>query len=222
MKDKLRILLVDDHQVVRMGLRFVLDEMPDVQLVGEAGSADEAFAQCRLLQPDVVIMDIKMPGKSGIEACREIVAQWPDIQVIMLTSFVDDSLIADAIQAGAAGYVLKGVSTDELVRALDAVRKGDALLDPAITQRVLAMMRHQGPRENPFGELTKRELVVLSLVAQGKTNKEIAEVLTLSEKTIRNNVSIILSKMNASNRIEAAMFAMEHHIDAYLPGNEKD
>lgn len=220
MTDNLRILLVDDHQVVRMGLRFVLEDVDDVQLVGEASSVDEALTQCHLLQPDVVIMDIKMPGKSGIEGCREIVAQWPHIQVIMLTSFVDDSLIAEAIQAGAAGYVLKGVGTDELIRALNAVRTGNALLDPAITRRVLAMMRQQSPQKNPFEELTKRELGILSLLAQGKTNMEIANDLTLSEKTIRNNVSIILSKLDVSNRIEAAMFAMEHHINDYLPDNK--
>jgi len=221
MTDNLRILLVDDHQVVRMGLRFVLEDVDDVQLVGEASSVDEALTQCHLLQPDVVIMDIKMPGKSGIEGCREIVDQWPHIQVIMLTSFVDDSLIAEAIQAGAAGYVLKGVGTDELIRALNAVRTGDALLDPAITRRVLAMMRQQSPQKNPFEELTKRELGILSLLAQGKTNMEIANDLTLSEKTIRNNVSIILSKLEVSNRIEAAMFAMEHRINDFLPGNKR-
>ena len=221
MTDNLRILLVDDHQVVRMGLRFVLEDVADVQLVGEASSVDEALIQCHLLQPDVVIMDIKMPGKSGIEGCREIVAQWPHIQVIMLTSFVDDALIAEAIQAGAAGYVLKGVGTDELIRALNAVRAGDALLDPAITRRVLAMMRHQSPHQNPFAELTKRELSVLSMLAQGKTNMEIANELTLSEKTIRNNVSIILSKLDVSNRIEAAVFAMEHHVNEYLPDSNQ-
>ena len=210
MKQNLRVLLVDDHQVVRMGLRFVLEDVEGVQLVGEAGSADEAIAQCSLLRPDVVIMDIKMPDKNGIVACREIVAQWPQINVIMLTSFVDDRLIAEAIQAGAVGYVLKGVSTDELVRALDAVREGGALLDPAITRRVLSLMRHQHPEENPFTELTKRERAVLSLVAQGKTNREIAEKLVISEKTVRNNVSIILSKLGIANRIEAAMFAIEN------------
>ena len=220
MTDNLRILLVDDHQVVRMGLRFVLEDVADVQLVGEANSVDEALTQCHLLQPDVVIMDIKMPGKSGIEGCREIVAQWPHIQVIMLTSFVDDNLIAEAIQAGAAGYVLKGVGTDELIRALNAVREGDALLDPAITRRVLAMMRHQNPQKNHFAELTKREMSVLSLLAQGKTNMEIAKGLSLSEKTIRNNVSIILSKLDVSNRIEAAMFAIENHIQDYLPSKD--
>ena len=210
MKENLRVLLVDDHQVVRMGLRFVLEDVEGVQLIGEAGSADEAIAQCDQLQPDVIIMDIKMPKKNGIVTCREIVSRWPQINVIMLTSFVDDDLIAEAIQAGAVGYVLKGVSTDELVRALDAVREGGALLDPAITRRVLALMRHQQPEENPFAELTKRERVVLSLVALGKTNREIAEVLTISEKTVRNNVSIILSKLGQANRIEAALFAIKN------------
>ena len=137
----------------------------------------------------------------------------------MLTSFVDNALITDAIRAGAIGYVLKGVSTDELVRALDAARNGTALLDPAITRQVLTMLRHQGSHRNPFAELTKRELIVLSLVAKSKTNREIAADLTLSEKTIRNNVSIILSKLEASNRIEAAMFAMKHHIEDFLPDN---
>ena len=210
MKQNLRVLLVDDHQVVRMGLRFVLEDVDGVQLVGEAGSADEAIAQCEILQPDVVIMDIKMPKKNGIVACREIVTRWSQINVIMLTSFVDDDLIAEAIQAGAVGYVLKGVSTDELVRALNAVREGGALLDPAITRRVLQLMRHQQPEENPFTELTKRERAVLSLVAEGKTNREIAEKLVISEKTVRNNVSIILSKLGLANRIEAAMFAIKN------------
>ncbi len=216
MKENLRLLLVDDHQVVRMGLRFVLEDLPNVQLVGEASSADEAMDQCQLLEPDVVIMDIKMPGKNGIEACRQIVSRWPQIQVIMLTSFVDDNLVFEAIQAGAAGYVMKGVSTDELLRALDAVREGAGLLDPAITRRVLNLMRQQRPKGNPFAELTKRELIVLARIAQGKTNLEIAEELVLSEKTIRNNVSIVLSKLDASNRIEAAMFAIENHIQEYV------
>ena len=219
MKENLRVLLVDDHQVVRMGLRFALEDVPNVQLVGEAGNADEAITQCRILQPDVVIMDIKMPHKSGIDACREIVGQWPQINVIMLTSFVDDHLISEAIQAGASGYVLKGVSTDELLRALDAVRKGEALLDPAITRKILGIMRHISPKSNPFAELTKREMMVLSLLAKGKTNREIAGDLVVSEKTIRNNVSIILSKLGADNRIEAAMFAIENRIQDYV-GNE--
>jgi len=218
MKQNLRLLLVDDHQVVRMGLRFVLEDVPDVELVGEASSADEAIVQCRLLQPDVVVMDIKMPEKNGIVACREIMAQWPHIKVIMLTSFVDDRLLVEAIQAGAVGYVLKGVSTDELLRALNAVRDGEALLDPAITQRVLNIMRDNRPKSDPFAELTKKERVVLSFVAKGKTNREIAGELVISEKTVRNNVSIILSKLGVSNRIEAAMFAIENDIQDYVDG----
>jgi len=216
----LRVLLVDDHELVRMGLRFALDDIEAVRLVGEAGSADEAIAQCRVLQPDVVIMDIKMPGKSGIEACREIVTQWPTTNVIMLTSFVDDNLIVSAIQAGAVGYVLKGVSTHELVRALHAVREGTALLDPAVTRRVLAIMRQPGPKGNPFAELTRREREVLWYMAQGKSNTEMAQAFVLSEKTIRNHVSTILAKLDVSNRVEAAMYAVQHHIQDYLATGE--
>lgn len=216
----LRVLLVDDHELVRMGLRFVLDDIEAVRLVGEAGSADEAIAQCRLLQPDVVIMDIKMPGKSGIEACREIVSQWPATNVIMLTSFVDDNLIISAIQAGAVGYVLKGVSTHELVRALTAVREGTALLDPAVTRRVLTMMRQPGPKGNPFAGLTRREREVLWRISQGKTNGEMAQELVLSEKTIRNHVSAVLAKLDVSNRVEAAMYAAQHQIQDYLTTEE--
>lgn len=217
----LRVLLVDDHEVVRMGLRFVLDDVPDVTLIGEASSADEAIEQCRRLQPDVVIMDIKMPGKSGVDACREIVALWPQISVIMLSSFADDELIAAAIGAGAVGYVLKDVGTAELVRALEAVRQGAALLDPAITRRVIAMMRQHSHQSNPFGELTKREIVILHLLSLGKTNDEIARELVLSEKTVRNHVSTILSKLALGNRVEAATFALQKRIRDYLPqGNE--
>ncbi|MEO8391921.1 MAG: response regulator transcription factor, partial [Chloroflexota bacterium] len=168
-------------------------------------------------QPEVVIMDIRMPpGDSGIEACRTIVARWPQIQVIMLTSFASDELIADAIQAGAVGYVLKQVGTGELVRALDAVRQGAALLDPGVTRRVLAMMRQQGGNQpDPFKELTTRELDVLRLLAEGKNNAEIAEALVLSDKTVRNHISIILDKLQVSNRVEAATYAVNHDIRNY-------
>jgi two-component system, NarL family, response regulator DevR len=213
----LNVLLVDDHEVVRMGLRFVLEDAPGVQLVGEAASADEAIVQCRRLQPDVVIMDIKMPGKSGVEACREIVQMWPQINVVMLSSFVDDNLIAQVIQAGAVGYVLKDVGIGELLRALEAVRQGAALLDPAITRRVMAMMRQRDQQSNPFADLTRRELMILHLVSQGKTNAEIALELVLSEKTVRNHLSIVLSKLSLGNRVEAATFALQKRINDYLP-----
>ena len=212
----LNVLLADDHEVVRMGLRMVLEDVPGVILVGEATNADQAVAQCAALQPDVVVMDIKMPGRSGIDACREIVGRWPHINVIMLSSFVDENLIATAIQAGAVGYVLKNVGTEELVRALNAVREGAALLDPAITRQVLAMMRQR--RERPaFVDLTKREIVVLHLISLGKTNAEIARELVLSEKTVRNHVSTIMAKLEVGNRVEAATYALQHGISDYLP-----
>jgi two-component system response regulator DevR len=215
----LRLLLVDDHEVVRMGLRMLLERIEDVEVVGEAGSADEAVAACEKYQPNVVIMDIRMRGNSGIDACRTIVQRWPDTRVIMLTSYANDELIADAIQAGAVGYVMKQVGTGELMRALDAVRQGAAALDPAVTRRVLAMMRQQGGQApDPFGELTEREVVVLRLLAEGKSNAQIAEALVLSDKTVRNHISTILSKLHAANRVEAATFAVQHDIHNYRRG----
>jgi DNA-binding NarL/FixJ family response regulator len=212
----LRIVLVDDHEVVRLGLRTVLEDMEGVEVVAEAGSGEAAVAACERYQPDVVIMDIRMPGKSGIQACQAIVERWPRTKVIMLTSYANDELIVEAIQAGAAGYVLKQVGTAELIRALDAVRQGTASLDPAITQRVLAMMRQRmEPAPDPFRDLTGRELDILRLLATGKSNMDIANALSLSEKTVRNHVSTILSKLHLNNRVEAATFAIQHDLPAY-------
>jgi DNA-binding NarL/FixJ family response regulator len=213
----LKLMLVDDHEVVRMGLRMLLEQVADVEIVAEAGSAEEAIRLCAIHQPDVVIMDIRMPpGSSGIDACRTIVNHWPETQVIMLTSFANDELIADAIRAGAAGYVLKQVGTGELIRAIDAMREGAALLDPSVTRRVLAMMRQHGENQpDPFKELTEREVDVLRLVAEGKSNSEIAAALVLSDKTVRNHISVILAKLHVSNRVEAATYAVEHDIRNY-------
>lgn len=212
----LKVVVVDDHEVVRMGLRLALEDVEYVSIVGEAASAREALAVCKAQQPDIVIMDIRMPDGSGIDACREIVAALPRTRVIMLTSFADDDLIADAIQAGAVGYVLKRGGTAELLQALEAVRQGAALLDPDVTRRVLAMMRRKDETTNPFRDLTSRELEVLSLLAQGKTNAEIADAFVLSEKTIRNHVSSILDKLGLANRVEAATFAVQHRLQDYL------
>jgi two-component system, NarL family, response regulator DevR len=213
----MRVLIVDDHNVVRLGLRALLNAEPGVEVVGEAGTAADAVRLVAATEPDVVLMDVRLPDESGIVACRQIRAQWPNVQVLVLTSYADESLVLEAIEAGAAGYVLKQVDTTDLVRAVHAVAAGDAVLDPATTARVLAVVRrtqHES-HSTAFHDLTERELEILALVAQGRTNAEIAEQLVLSEKTVRNHVSVILSKLGVTNRIEAATYAVRHQIDLH-------
>jgi DNA-binding NarL/FixJ family response regulator len=214
----LRLLLVDDHQVVRVGLRALLEGEPGFEVVGEAATAAEAVQAAGRLQPNVVLMDIRLPDQSGIAACQQIRQRWPATQVLMLTSFTDEDLVLEAINAGAAGYVLKQVGTDDLIQAVRAVGQGDAVLDPAVTRKVLARVRRaeQEVHSAAFHDLSERELQVLALVAEGKTNAEIGDVLALSEKTVRNHVSTILSKLNLTNRIEAATYAVRHHIEHHI------
>lgn len=220
MKENVRLVLVDDHEVVRLGLLTLLEDLPWVQVVAEAGTAVEAVAAVERTEPDVVVMDIRMPGKSGIDACREITTRWPETRVIMLTSYVEDEMIFEAIQAGASGYVLKQVGNRPLIDALSAVRDGEALLDPRVTQRVLARVREteQEHQAMAFRDLTPREMEILAQVAKGKTNSEIGDALSLSEKTVRNHVSAILSKLQLGNRIEAATYAVRNDIERHLPG----
>lgn len=210
----LRIILVDDHEVVRIGLRTLLARHPEFEIVDEAGNATDAIEKSLRLKPDVVVMDIRLPGTSGIEACRQIVAQQPATKVIMLTSFADDEMLFDAIAAGASGYVLKQIGSDELVRALEIVGRGESLIDPALTQKVLARVRESTRRDeqSAFRKLNEQELKILTLVAEGKTNREIAAQVFLSEKTVRNYVSAILDKLNLSSRTQAAAFAVQHRI----------
>ncbi|MCU0519808.1 MAG: response regulator transcription factor [Anaerolineae bacterium] len=213
-----RILVVDDHEIVRLGLRTLLSNQPDFAVVDEAASAEEAVAKSLQHNPDVVVMDIRMPGRNGIEACREIKAKLPDVHVLMLTSYAEDEMLFDAIGAGAAGYVLKQGGGEDLVRAVRRVAGGDALLDPAVTQRVLERVREASRQEQAaaFKDLTEQELRVLGLVSHGKTNKEIAKELFLGEGTVRNYVSSILSKLDLTNRAEAAAYAVRHGLREYL------
>lgn len=215
---QLRIMIVDDHEVVRLGLRTLLDRHPDFTVIDEAGTAREAIEKALQHYPDVVVMDVRLQGGSGIEACREIMAQAPDIKVIILTSYAEDELLFDAISAGAAGYVLKQIGGDELVRSIEAVGRGEALLDPSLVQKVFARVREAARREEAaaFSDLTDQELRVLAQVAEGKTNREIAKALYLGEGTVRNYVSSILSKLNLTNRAEAAAYAVEHNLKDYL------
>lgn len=214
----LRILLVDDHEVVRVGLRALLERHPDFMVVDEASTAREALEKALLHTPDVVVMDIRLPGGDGITACREIKQQLPQTNVIMLTSYAEDEMLFEAINAGAAGYVLKQIGGDELVRAIERVGRGEALLDPSVTQQVLRRLRQASWQEqaSAFSELTEQELRVLSLVAEGKTNREIARILFLGEGTVRNYVSNILSKLNLTNRAEAAAYAVKHNLKELL------
>ncbi|MCL4535454.1 MAG: response regulator transcription factor [Bacteroidetes bacterium] len=218
MNEKLSILLVDDHEVVRIGLRALLSRHPNFQIVGEVGSGDEAVAMARELEPDVVVMDVRMPGGSGIEACRQIVAEHPETRVIMLTSYTEDELLFEAITAGAAGYVLKQIGSDALVKAIEAVGRGESLLDPALTGRVFGKLREaaQSRKQAAFNGLSPQELRILALISKGHTNREIAAEVFLSEKTVRNYVSSIFDKLGLAHRVEAAAYALRHGIDDYV------
>jgi two-component system response regulator DevR len=215
---RMNIVLVDDHEIVRLGLKSLLARYPDFRVVAEAGNAKEAVERVLEYKPEVVIMDIRMPGRSGIEATREIMQQRPGTRIIMLTSYVEDEMLFDAIAAGAAGYVLKQIGSGDLVRALEAVGRGESLIDPALMKRVFGKLREASRKaeDDAFATLSEQELKVLALVSEGKTNKEIAAVVFLSEKTVRNYVSAILSKLNLATRSEAAVYAVKHHIQDHL------
>jgi DNA-binding NarL/FixJ family response regulator len=215
----LKILLVDDHEVVRLGLKALLSEYPSFEVVAEASTADESVEKTLEYKPDVVIMDIRLPGKNGIEATREIMEVLPETKVIMLTSYAEDDLLFDAINAGAFGYVLKQIGSDDLIGALEAIGRGEALLDPTLTQKVFKRVREASRKatDEAFALLSDQEIRILSLIAQGKTNKEIASAIYLSEKTVRNYVSSILSKLNLKTRSEAAAYAVKHSVDDHLP-----
>lgn len=214
----LRILIVDDHEVVRLGLSTLLNRHPGFTVVGEAATAREAVQKALLLRPEVVVMDIRLPGGSGIDACRKIVEQAPEVKVIMLTSYAEDEMLFDAISAGACGYVLKQIGSDDLIHAVEAVGRGEALLDPTLTQRVFARVREAARKEQEeaFIDLTDQEMRVLAHVAEGKTNREIAGAMFLGEGTVRNYVSSILRKLDLTNRAEAAAYAVEHNLKKFL------
>lgn len=210
----LRLLIVDDHEVVRQGLVALLDRREGFQVVAEAGNVAEAIEQARRFEPDIVIMDVRLPDGSGIEACREIRAELPATRVVMLTSYPDEEAVLSAIVAGAAGYLLKQVRARDLVAALEAVGRGESLLDPAVTEKVLERVRRiaTGGHTDELALLTSQEQKILMLVAEGMMNKEIAADVFLSDKTVKNYVSSILSKLNLERRAQAAAFVARHRI----------
>ncbi|TMG05478.1 MAG: response regulator transcription factor [Chloroflexi bacterium] len=207
---RVAILLVDDHEVVRMGLKTLLDRLEGFSVVGEAGSVAEAISAARQTRPDVIVMDIRLPDGNGVEACREIRGELPDTKVIMLTSYADDEAVYGSIMAGASGYLLKQTRGQSLAEAIERVAKGESLLDPSVTEKVLARMRSLASGEgDELAALSAQEKKILGLIAQGKTNKEIAGEVFLSDKTVKNYVSSILSKLNLRRRSEAAAFIAE-------------
>lgn len=218
MEVSLRILLVDDHEVVRVGLRTLIERQPGMDVVGEAGTASHAVLLARQLAPDVVILDVRLPDNSGVEVCRQIKTERPETRVIILTSYPDDKTLFDAISAGADGYLLKLVGSGDLLEALERVGRGESPLDPTIANRILAKVREATKREQAqaFACLTAQEMRILALVAEGQTNREIGIALHLSEKTVRNYISDILSKLSLTSRAQAAAYAARHRIEDYL------
>ncbi len=212
----LRLLIVDDHEVVRQGLVALLARRPEFQVVAEAGSVSEALLAARRYEPDLVVMDVRLPDGSGIEACRDIRAELPATRVVMLTSYPDEEAVLSAIIAGASGYLLKQIRGRDLVAALEAVGRGDSLLDPAVTERVLERVRRaaSGGEQDELSQLTAQERKILLLVADGKTNKEIAGEIFLSDKTVKNYVSSILSKLDLQRRTQAAAFVAKRRLGA--------
>jgi DNA-binding NarL/FixJ family response regulator len=215
----LSIVIVDDHEVVREGLSALLDRRPNFQVVGEAGTVAEAMEVTRRFQPDLVVMDVRLPDGSGIEACRDIRAELPDTRVVMLTSYPDEEAVLAAIVAGASGYLLKQIRARDLVAGLEVVGAGGSLLDPAVTGKVLERMRRIAADDSPdeLAALTPQERKILALVAEGKTNKEIAAEVFLSDKTVKNYVSSILAKLDLERRAQAAAFMtkLTDHAAAY-------
>ncbi len=206
---KIRVLVVDDHAMFRDGLRAVLEHQEDMAVVGEAGDADTALVLARQLAPDVILMDLNLPNRSGVEVTREVCGTLPRVRVIALTMYRDDDMIAAAVQAGVSGYVLKDARATDLLQAIRTVAAGGAAVDPMVTSRVLEQYRRLSAREDTLsvGFLTERELEMLRLLTAGASNRTIAEKLYLSEQTVKNTLSGIYQKLGASNRTEAAAIA---------------
>lgn len=214
-----RVMIVDDHEVVRLGLKALLSLQRGFEVVAEAATVEEAVEKARVHQPDVVVLDVRLPGSSGIAACRRILQERPATRVIVLTSHAEEEVMMEAIAAGASGYLLKQIDARALVAAISTVASGGTLLDPALMDKVFTRLRAaaQEERRAALAALNEREREILALVAQGKTNKEIARAIALSEKTVRNYVSAMLTKLGLHHRSEAAAFAIEHGLGEHRP-----
>ncbi len=208
----LRVLIVDDHDIVRKGLSMLVSRQEDLHVVGEAGTAAEAIQKAKEESPDVVILDIRLPDASGIEVCREIRDHLPETRVLMLTSYSDEEAIMRSIMAGASGYLLKEIRSQEIVDAIRKVGQGQSLLDPAVTASVLERVRRGPDGDDKWSQLTDQERRILGLIAEGLTNREIAQQVNLSDKTVKNYVSNILGKLEVARRSQAAAYMAERRV----------
>ena len=215
--EHMRIVLIDDHEVVRAGIKSLLDSQEDMEVVGEAGTMEEGVRRVGYDEPDIVVLDVRLPDGSGVEACRDIRERFPDVKVLMLTSFADEEALMSAILAGAAGYVLKRVKGTDLVRDIRRVGAGESLLDPDMTEALFTRLR-SGPKDDPLlSKLSPQEREIVHHIAQGKTNKEIADEMFLAEKTVKNYVSNLLAKLGMSRRSEAAAYVARVEAEAKPP-----
>ncbi|MFF5504592.1 response regulator [Streptomyces roseolus] len=214
-EESVRVFLVDDHEVVRRGLRDLIDDEPDMRVVGEASTAGQALARGPALRPDVAVLDVRLPDGDGIAVCRELRSRMPDLACLMLTSFDDEDALLDAIMAGAAGYVLKQIKGSDLVSAVRTVATGQSMLDPATTARLMRSLRApetaRPPEDERLSALSERERSVLELIGEGLTNRQIAKRLYLSEKTVKNHISRLLGKLGVERRVQAAVIAAQTH-----------
>ncbi|MCY0939775.1 response regulator [Streptomyces antarcticus] len=211
----IKVFLLDDHEVVRRGLHDLLDAEPDIEVVGEAATAEQALARGPALRPDVAVLDVRLPDSDGITVCRELRSRMPELACLMLTSFDDEDALLDAIMAGAAGYVLKQIKGSDLVSAVRTVAAGQSMLDPATTARLMHSLRvpdaAKPPEDERLAALTERERAVLELIGGGLTNRQIAKQLYLSEKTVKNHISRLLGKLGVERRVQAAVIAAQVH-----------
>jgi DNA-binding NarL/FixJ family response regulator len=214
------VFLLDDHEIVRRGVRELIEAEPGLTVVGEASTAAEALQRIPAVRPDVAVLDVRLPDGSGVEVCREVRSQLPGLACLMLTSFSDDDALFEAIMAGASGYVLKQIRGNDLVTAIRRVARGESLLDPTVTSKVLHRLRHPSEEDERLAKLTPQERKILDLIAEGATNRQIGSELHLAEKTVKNYVSNMLMKLGMSRRTEAAVFAVK--AGAGRSPNDKD
>jgi two-component system, NarL family, response regulator DevR len=214
------VFLLDDHEIVRRGVKELLEAEPDIKVVGEAGTASSALARIPALRPDVAVLDVRLPDGDGVSVCRDIRSSMPEVACLMLTSFGDDEALFDAIMAGAAGYVLKQIRGTDLVGAVRTVASGESMLDPEAASRVMRRMRDQAQRTDPLAELTPQERRILELIGEGLTNRQIGEHMYLAEKTVKNYVSALFAKLGMERRTQAAAYAARVFAEDSDPGKD--